>query len=529
MTRRRLYIISDLHLGGAAPSGDHPGFQICTPEMRGHLAAFIRAITPPAPDGADIELVIDGDFVDFLAESSPGEKGEPVFSALRTDPVAALAALRALIAHIDGSVGPEARVFDALKGFVRAGRRLTVLLGNHDIELALPPVRRALTELLTGGAPARVEFLLNGEAYTAGPALIEHGNRYDGWNAVHYDGLRALCSKISRGEPGRPFPVQPGSRLVVEVMNPLKQRYRFIDLLKPETQAAIPLLAALEPDVLVKLRPIVSAAEEALRATSVDVLWKTRDVVPGNVSALEGLDFGVPGAAPTAPAAETVRATSDLDETRALLEEAEGAWAPPPSEDGDGGVSFGALESLDSAKATLGDWLDSARSLWRSLAGEGIDTLRLRAVRAAFLRQREAIHGTFDVAVEHARYLDAARMLAGDDVRVVVFGHTHLPKSISLGERAHYLNTGTWVPTMALDARWYDPATPEDEALAELKRFLADLKENRVEGWLRRKGHCAMVEFETTDDGGWKGEARVALCAWDDGGLTTVSERVLHA
>ena len=60
------YVISDLHLGGVYPTTNDPedrGFRICThvPE----LTRFIDALTAkPGP----LELVINGDLIDFLAE-----------------------------------------------------------------------------------------------------------------------------------------------------------------------------------------------------------------------------------------------------------------------------------------------------------------------------------------------------------------------------------------------------------------------------------------------------------------------------
>ena len=90
---------------------------------------------------------------------------------------------------------------------------------------------------------AFLRFIFDGEAYPIGDALIEHGNRYDGWNAIDYDALRRVCSLKSRGQaipPSLRLPPPAGSQLVAEVMNPIKRSYPFIDLLKPENTAALP-------------------------------------------------------------------------------------------------------------------------------------------------------------------------------------------------------------------------------------------------------------------------------------------------
>src|SRR4051794_37756924 len=71
---RRILIISDLHLGGRPDEVDAPGkitlpgFQIC--HAHGELVGFVRWVMtqgqgmPPE----DLELVINGDLVDYLAD-----------------------------------------------------------------------------------------------------------------------------------------------------------------------------------------------------------------------------------------------------------------------------------------------------------------------------------------------------------------------------------------------------------------------------------------------------------------------------
>jgi hypothetical protein len=208
-------------------------------------SAFIHWIAeapqPQKPSDEVTELVINGDLVDFLAEKP--------FEAFTGSADAAIAKLNQIVKHADEGQPEQYRILPALRRFVGRGFRLTVLIGNHDIELSLPQVRRALLDEITQGQPAFVEFVFDGEAYVVGNLLIEHGNRYDGWNAIALGGLRAYRSTQSRGETRWKFVAPPGSRLVATVMNALKQKYRFIDLLKPENEGALPILFALEPRI----------------------------------------------------------------------------------------------------------------------------------------------------------------------------------------------------------------------------------------------------------------------------------------
>jgi hypothetical protein len=71
---RSVYVISDLHIGGIYPDHAAPheqrqrGFRMMT--RVAELAGFVRHLAR-LPDDPPVELVINGDFIDFLAE----EKG----------------------------------------------------------------------------------------------------------------------------------------------------------------------------------------------------------------------------------------------------------------------------------------------------------------------------------------------------------------------------------------------------------------------------------------------------------------------
>jgi UDP-2,3-diacylglucosamine pyrophosphatase LpxH len=213
--KRQVYVISDLHLGGAQDP-DNPagrGFRIFTRTAK--LASFLDALAGKPPEGPRVELVINGDFVDFLAEPDP-DTGS--WTALKADPGAAVEVLTRI-------AGPdrEGVVFQALSRFLGRGHRLTLLLGNHDVELSFPAVRRTLERLL--GVDGRQDFcfLYDGEAYVIGNALIEHGNRYDQFNTNDYDALRRVRSLQSRRQEvprasrltaplSRPDPTEKGCR-----------------------------------------------------------------------------------------------------------------------------------------------------------------------------------------------------------------------------------------------------------------------------------------------------------------------------
>src|ERR1039458_26244 len=175
-TVRTIFIISDLHLGGE-PEPANRGFRICTHEAE--LAGFIDSIM--GLQDAAIELVLNGDVVDFLAERT-GDTA-PYWTAFHYPEQAAVECL-------DRIVNRSADVFNALKGFLGKGHRLVILPGNHDIELNLPAVRRRLREHVGAARAADYEFIGHGEAYRVGDVLVEHGNRVDDMKFADYHALR---------------------------------------------------------------------------------------------------------------------------------------------------------------------------------------------------------------------------------------------------------------------------------------------------------------------------------------------------
>src|SRR5262245_48149927 len=119
---KRAYIISDLHLGGSWPTGaGGHGFRMMTePDA---LADFILWIGERNAADGKTELIINGDFTDFLAEEHEGTQRWIPFIE---DPQKAVEVFNR-IANRQG----DKKVFDALGKFVERGHDLTILLGNH--------------------------------------------------------------------------------------------------------------------------------------------------------------------------------------------------------------------------------------------------------------------------------------------------------------------------------------------------------------------------------------------------------------
>ncbi len=428
-----LYVISDLHLGGEPGPNDSPGFRMLTTFGQKRLSQFVSWVGKQPSSECRVNLVINGDFVDFLAEKE--------FAAFTMGDEAACMKLTNVMRR-------TAAFWDNLRAAVSAGLRLTILLGNHDIELSLPGPRRLLHEYLGFGG---VDFVYDNQAFVAGPVLIEHGNRYDNWNAVRHDQLREVRSSLSRREQPPEFTAPPGSQLVQQIMNPLKTRFPFIDLLKPEDAGAVPMLAALDPS---SMRAIPKLALLARQSAGVRFDDNGRPTDPSNIAE-----------------------DPETKKERELLQLS-------------ANIAAGGDAQLVSVAGRIGDLWERLRDAASQTAKEAEFDLLYKAIRAHV----EAHRQNFDVNRENETYLRAARAAVRRGFRVVVFGHTHAVKRVSLGGDSIYLNTGTWADLMRFPEAVL--SGKEEEARAQLRRFCDDLEANRVERYREQVPTFARIEID---------------------------------
>jgi len=480
---KQVFVISDLHLGGRPDKRDaegrlvESGSQICHSYDR--LREFVAWLTTKVGD--EVELVINGDFIDFLAEDDGFAAEE-----WTNDDEAAVAKLDRVVEARRAKV-----VFDALADFLHAGHRLTVLIGNHDLELSIPAVRARLQWHLRADA-TRYAHLFDGEAYSTGRLLIEHGNRYDAWNVVDHTRLRRERSARSRGETiseeerTQMFFLAPaGTKLVIHYMNPLKARYRFIDLLKPEGAAMIPILLALEPTIEPSLRSLVRGMN------IIKSKWQHRMVAPDHP---QEDDYG----------------GQDEDKLDSILSEELGALStefPRASaasaayeEEMGGFVGAPAVPFPQQVGGWARQFGESARTAWdygqiRALPdGER----RLRRLHAALLRLAGKDR-SFDTTFEEPCYVEAAKSTAlNGNFDAVVYGHTHLPKCVDLklGGRSVYLNTGTWADVLRLPPAL---AGNFEDCQEELRRFVGALESNDYADYVQR--YLTYAEIHLRADG----------------------------
>jgi UDP-2,3-diacylglucosamine pyrophosphatase LpxH len=486
---RTVTIVSDLHLGG------DPGFRMMTEPDR--LAAFIEDITARDPATDEQELVINGDFVDFLSEThGTNDAGEPQWEPFIADPGRARECFRKIAA------GMDAPVFDALAALLERGHRLTVLPGNHDVELCLPAVRQALLERLRVRAGHDLDFRHDGEGYVIGNALVEHGNRYDESNFIDHERLHNLRVKQSlrQDQPASlPFAPPLGSFFVARAMNTIKKKHAFVDLLKPEGPALVALLLAIDPELRDAIAVMVKLAREhKSRHSEATDAWSKKTVFRGSRSS-RSVDGDLAEVLGEALGDDLLEDLSD-----AVVRAAQ---SPPRMRGGSqrGGVSE-TWELLGE-----GGW-----EVIRLIGGgrRHKQVKRLELLRRAVRKLGASPAFTRDTDEPDSPYLAAARELAWseehpDGFRFVIFGHTHHAKDIALDDHGtRYLNSGTWANLMSFPAPLFDPTTDEQRATDVLRGFLDDLEQGQlvphvrfeptyVRLWLAADGNVQEAKVET--------------------------------
>ncbi len=370
-----LFIVSDLHFGGAA------GFQIFASTVE--FVALVNHVKNLASE-RKAALVINGDFIDFLAEQ-PHEHFGPDTAVTKLNRVCA-----------DPTFKP---IFEALRALLLTSNRMLLInLGNHDLELALPWVQQHLFELLSGeddAARGRIYCVMDGTGLRCrvanADALILHGNEFDEWNATDYHQFRTLTRDLQFGKNVEAWLPSAGARMVIEVMNKIKKQHPFVDLLKPEIAGVAKVLGFVDASLSKELADVAAFKTRALK----DAIRMKLDLL-------------------SVPAADAVAPSMEFASEDAFLDQLEGA----PDQENEADM----LGFFSAIKAKIGQ-KNKADVLRLALDGLAKDQ-------------------SFELAEKDETYLRAAAKIS-PEIPFVITGHTHFLRAIAR-PRGAYFNSGTW-------------------------------------------------------------------------------------
>ncbi len=227
---KRKFILSDLHLGaGYGGPGGNPLEDFLVDQA---LVNFLHEVRTRSVDSqCEIELIINGDFFEFLQvpaveDYTPGQSYPPE-SYLDSSQQASVQRLNLIVqGHPD--------VFDSLSDFMhveKPQRRITIIKGNHDVNLFWPGVKSRLREIL-GASGTRASLLLFADEFVSREKIyVEHGHqRAEKINAYpDFFNPRAADDTTQLHYP-------PGSRFIINTLNTFEYQYWFVDHIKPVTK-----------------------------------------------------------------------------------------------------------------------------------------------------------------------------------------------------------------------------------------------------------------------------------------------------
>jgi UDP-2,3-diacylglucosamine pyrophosphatase LpxH len=193
-------------------------------------AAFDQLLDLMERERAD-ELIINGDWIDFLQLEPFAYTVDLYTEAGRRlgwtegESLQKLESCKAAHAHLS--------FFQKLRDFLRGGRKVTVMLGNHDPDLFWPKVQAELRDLLRPPREELLEFVRT--HVRRGTAHIEHGNQHGSPENRFQDPLNIFHRCWSDGLER--LEMVWGSIFVMEFFNELEQTHPYADKIKPTLSA----------------------------------------------------------------------------------------------------------------------------------------------------------------------------------------------------------------------------------------------------------------------------------------------------
>jgi UDP-2,3-diacylglucosamine pyrophosphatase LpxH len=460
-------VVSDLHLSSEETLDDFYSDREFAEFLQYHADRYAR-----------VHLVINGDWLDFLqTDPRPPRTGaqataqldlEEIYPINVTPDQATYAVEKITRRHVE--------FLDALRAFLAPGaptRRLTVLRGNHDVELAFAKVQERLREILGSPDAETLSFPPIGWFDPQHGVYVEHGSQYDHWNALARFDDPFLDEARTRLE------VPWGSVQVKTFWNRVEPEFPHIDKIRPMFDAVLSVLVQRPTFLLLKFDYFVDLFIGAWRQNFAKLFSHRPKRDPdGRASPDSPQEQGrrywrrdhmgrVSLAALGVLAAYFVLRYMVLWDTG--LRGVAGRSAARPL------AQFLVLIGGSLALIALGRALRYV--MWRKevpfVARALIYRLLVTVSACAFFY---AVFRLFllPIVITAACYViwDAVRTVIGrpqtekdpllqrplsgeletairllhlPDVRTVVFGHTHVPMSVDVGEGRRFLNSGTWM------------------------------------------------------------------------------------
>lgn len=217
-------VISDCHLSAGRifenRLNPHEDFKF-DPEFCDFLEYFSSSVYGEGPDGpVDVELFINGDFLDFLNVPYYGEFEDAVTEEIS-------------LYKLEQIINGHPKVMAALRRFAsKPNKKITYMVGNHDADLVFAKVReRIIREWAPEGVfPSDNVSIIHDRDRVRyeGGVEIHHGNQFEAVNTLSFE-QPLLVSYIDQPFLNLPW----GSIYVLKIVNRLKWEREFLDKVRP--------------------------------------------------------------------------------------------------------------------------------------------------------------------------------------------------------------------------------------------------------------------------------------------------------
>jgi UDP-2,3-diacylglucosamine pyrophosphatase LpxH len=215
--KKTVLVISDLHLGaGKTIKGRRNLLEDF--HYDGALIDFLRYYSSDQFFEREVELIINGDFLDFLAVPFVEYFDDEFWSE-----DAALEKIKMIIlAHRD--------VFSALKNFIsKPHKKIVYIFGNHDAEMIFDSVKVEFKKAI--GDPPVQKFMMRNDLQLYIPVAgvyIQHGHQYEKAHDFNPE-----TSLIESSDNKKYFKPPWGSYYVINLLNRYKQERFYINAVRP--------------------------------------------------------------------------------------------------------------------------------------------------------------------------------------------------------------------------------------------------------------------------------------------------------
>lgn len=203
-------VISDLHLGKGTHL-ENGGINSLEEFYFGEkLIEFLQYYSSGSYKEYEVELIINGDFLNFLQVDYRGH-----FLTVITESIS-LDVLKSILRGHD-------RVFKAMAEFASKGNNsITYIVGNHDQCMLWPACRAHFNSVI--GKPVRYKNIV----YYFDGVHVEHGHMHEAANRMD---PKKFFLKKDLAEPILNLPF--GSHFFVELVLKVKQKYPHVDKIRP--------------------------------------------------------------------------------------------------------------------------------------------------------------------------------------------------------------------------------------------------------------------------------------------------------